>query len=83
LPRRLALISALDDARIFLLPPSELVQRASGRDRDYGPLDLDANPTPVYLALQRSLKVTGPKLRPADPPATENLPDGSFSIGWT
>ncbi len=53
------------------------------RDRDYGLLDLDANPKPVYLALQRFLKVTGPKLRPADPPVTENLPDGSFSIGWT
>ena len=56
---------------------------ASVRDRDYGLLDLDANPKPVYLALQRFLKVTGPKLRPADPPVTEDLPDGSFSIGWT
>lgn len=22
-------------------------------------------------------------MRPADPPVTEDLPDGSFSIGWT
>ena len=81
--RRLALMSALDYDRIFLFTLSDLDQRASVRDRDYGLLDLDANPKPVYLALQRFLKVTGPKLRPADPPVTENLPDGSFSIGWT
>ncbi|EML1099374.1 hypothetical protein RZ910_005807 [Pseudomonas aeruginosa] len=81
--RRLALMSALDYDRIFLFTLSDLDQRASVRDRDYGLLDLDANPKPVYLALQRFLKVTGPKLRPADPPITEDLPDGSFSIGWT
>ncbi|EVT85929.1 beta-xylosidase [Pseudomonas aeruginosa VRFPA09] len=81
--RRLALMSALDYDRIFLFTLSDLDQRASVRDRDYGLLDLDANPKPVYLALQRFLKVTGPKLRPADPPVTEDLPDGSFSIGWT
>ncbi len=74
--RRLALMSALDYDRIFLFTLSDLDQRASVRDRDYGLLDLDANPKPVYLALQRFLKVTGPKLRPADPPVTEDLPDG-------
>ncbi len=59
--RRLALMSALDYDRIFLFTLSDLDQRASVRDRDYGLLDLDANPKPVYLALQRFLKVTGPK----------------------
>ncbi|WXL24096.1 cellulase family glycosylhydrolase [Ectopseudomonas mendocina] len=81
--RRLALMSALDYDRIFLFTLSDLDHRASVRDRDYGLLDLDANPKPVYLALQRFLKVTGPKLTPADPPVAEQLPQGTFSIGWT
>lgn len=81
--RRLALMSALDFDRIFLFTLSDLDQRASVRDRDYGLLDLEANPKPVYLALQRFLKVTGPKLLPAEPPLTEDAPDGLFSIGWT
>ena len=46
--RRLALMSALDYDRIFLFTLSDLDQRASVRDRDYGLLDLDANPKPVY-----------------------------------
>ncbi|MFN2910829.1 hypothetical protein ACKUE4_25240, partial [Escherichia coli] len=61
--RRLALMSALDYDRIFLFTLSDLDQRASVRVRVSGLLDLDANPKPVYLALQRFLKVTGPKLR--------------------
>jgi beta-xylosidase len=81
--RRLALMSALDFDRIFLFTLSDLDQRASVRDRDYGLLDLDANPKPVYLALQRFLKVTGPELLPAEPPQIKGAPDGLFSIGWT
>ncbi|KRW61933.1 cellulase family glycosylhydrolase [Pseudomonas sp. TTU2014-080ASC] len=81
--RRLALMSALDYDRIFLFTLSDLDQRASVRDRDYGLIDLEGNPKPVYLALQRFLKITGPRLIPADPPVAHELPGGTFSIGWT
>jgi beta-xylosidase len=80
--RRVALMSALDYDKIFLFTLSDLDQRASVRDRDYGLLDIDTNPKPAYTALQNFLQVSGPKLIPGDPPTASQLPDGLFSIGW-
>lgn len=80
--RRIALMSALDYDRTFLFTLSDLDQRASVRDRDYGLLDLNGNPKPAYTALQNFLQVTGPKLTPADPPTAGTLPAGLFSITW-
>ncbi|KAF1028330.1 MAG: hypothetical protein GAK37_02258 [Pseudomonas sp.] len=80
--RRIALMSTQDFDRIFLFTLSDLDQRASVRDRNYGLLDLDTNPKPSYTALQNFLQVTGPKLTPGDPPAADALPNGLFSIGW-
>lgn len=81
--RRLALMSTQDYDRVFLFTLSDLDERASVRDRDYGLIDLDGQPKPVYLALQRFLRATGPRLSPAAPPRLESPPDGLFSIGWT
>lgn len=80
--RRLALMSALDYDRIFLFALSDLDSRASARDQHYGLLDLQGKPKPVYLALQRFLKVTGPRLQPAQPPRLSNPPGDLYSIAW-
>ncbi|MGY2293216.1 GH39 family glycosyl hydrolase [Pseudomonas sp. SDO528_S397] len=81
--RRVALMSALDFDKIFLFTLTDLDQRASVRDRNYGLLDIDTNPKPSYTALQNFLQVTGPKLIPGDPPTADSLPNGVFSIGWS
>ncbi|KAF1011718.1 MAG: hypothetical protein GAK32_00667 [Pseudomonas fluorescens] len=81
--RRIALMSAQDFDRTFLFTLSDLDQRASVRDRNYGLLNLDANPKPSYTALKNFLQVTGPRLIPGDPPAASSSPDGLFSIGWS
>lgn len=80
--RRLALMSALDFDRIFLFNLSDLDARASVRDQSYGLLDLNGNPKPVYTALKNFLRVTGPKLSPADPPAFANAPRDLYSVAW-
>lgn len=80
--RRLALMSALDYDKVFLFALSDLDSRATARDQHYGLLDLQGKPKPVYLALQRFLKLTGPRLEPADAPALQAVPDDLFSIGW-
>ncbi|MDE1167650.1 MAG: cellulase family glycosylhydrolase [Pseudomonas sp.] len=81
--RRLALMSAMDFQRIFLFNLADLDARASPRDQYYGLLDLDGNPKPVYNALQNFLKVSGPRLEPADGPALSGAPDDLFSVAWT
>ena len=81
--RRLALMSTLDFDRIFLFTLSDLDTRASVRDRNYGLLDLDAQPKPAYLALQRFLAITGPRLEPADAPTLTDPPSGLIGIAWT
>lgn len=80
--RRLALMSALDYDQIFLFALSDLDSRASARDQHYGLLDLQGKPKPVYLALQRFLKITGPRLQPAQPPRLSNPPGDLYSIAW-
>lgn len=80
--RRLALMSALDYDRIFLFALSDLDSRASARDQHYGLLRLDGTPKPVYLALQRFLALTGPRLVPETPPTLAQAPDDLYSIAW-
>lgn len=80
--RRLALMSALDYDRIFLFALSDLDGRASVRDQHYGLLRLDGSPKPVYLALQRFLALTGPRLIPVAPPTLAWAPDALYSIAW-
>ena len=80
--RRLALMSALDFQRIFLFNLSDLDARATARDQAYGLLDLQANPKPVYTALQRFLQITGPRLTPADPPAVSSVPRDLYAVSW-
>ncbi|KTB71447.1 MULTISPECIES: cellulase family glycosylhydrolase [Pseudomonas] len=81
--RRLALMSAMDFQRIFLFNLSDLDERASARDQGYGLLDLQASPKPVYTALQNFLKITGPRLQPAEPPAVSRVPDDLYAVPWT
>ncbi|WP_122379457.1 cellulase family glycosylhydrolase, partial [Pseudomonas coronafaciens] len=81
--RRLALMSALDFQRIFLFNLSDLDERASARDQGYGLLDLQAGPKPVYTALQNFLKITGPRLKPADPPAVSAVPGDLYAVPWS
>ena len=81
--RRLALMSALDFQRIFLFNLSDLDERASARDQGYGLLDLQANPKPVYTALQNFLNITGPRLEPAAPPTVSTVPNDLFAVPWT
>jgi beta-xylosidase len=81
--RRLALMSALDYDRIFLFALSDLDSRASARDQHYGLLDLQGNPKPAYLALQRFLTISGPSLEPSDPPQLAANVDDLYSIAWT
>lgn len=81
--RRLALMSAMDFQRIFLFNLSDLDERASARDQGYGLLDLQASPKPVYTALQNFLKITGPRLLPAEPPAVSSVPDDLYAVPWT
>ncbi|MDH1282224.1 beta-xylosidase [Pseudomonas chengduensis] len=80
--RRLALMSTQDFDRVFLFTLNDLDARASVRDRDYGLLDLEGKPKPVYLALQRFLAITGPRLAPAEPPQIQGTVDGLYSIAW-
>jgi len=80
--RRLALMSALDYDRIFLFTLSDLDSRASARDQHYGLLRLDGSPKPVYLALQRFLTLTGPRLLPEAPPQLVDAPEDLYSIAW-
>jgi len=80
--RRLALMSALDYDKIFLFALSDLDQRAGARDRRYGLLDEAGNPKPVYVALQRLMTLTGPRLAPGKPPAFSGAPPGMVSIAW-
>lgn len=81
--RRLALMSAMDFQRVFVFNLSDLDARASPRDQFYGLLDLEANPKPVYVALQRFFNVTGPRIEPADAPAISNAPPDLYNMGWT
>lgn len=81
--RRLALMSALDYDRVFLFNLSDLDARASVRDQSYGLLDLDGQPKPVFHALKNFLKVTGPRLEPAEPPAFAKAPKDLYSVAWT
>ncbi|OHC26437.1 MAG: beta-xylosidase [Pseudomonadales bacterium RIFCSPLOWO2_12_59_9] len=81
--RRLALMSALDYDKVFLFALSDLDSRAGGRDQHYGLLDLQGQPKPVYLALQRFLEISGPRLEPAEPPQLSELPNDLYSISWT
>lgn len=80
--RRLAMMSTMDYQRIFLFNLSDLDQRASVRDRNYGLLDLDGEPKPVYTALKNFFDVTGPTLQPADPPPATSMPADLFAIAW-
>ena len=81
--RRLALMSALDYDKVFLFALSDLDSRASARDQHYGLLDLQGQPKPVYLALQRFLQISGPRLQPADAPQLSALPNDLYAISWT
>ncbi|WP_439850932.1 cellulase family glycosylhydrolase [Pseudomonas syringae] len=81
--RRLAMMSAMDFQRIFLFNLSDLDERASARDQGYGLLDLQANPKPVYTALQNFLTITGPRLLPADAPAVSRVPDDLYAVPWS
>lgn len=81
--RRLALMSALDYDKLFLFALSDLDSRASARDQHYGLLDLQGKPKPVYLALQRFLQISGPRLQPADAPQLSALPNDLYAISWT
>lgn len=81
--RRLALMAALDYDRVFLFTLSDLDARASVRDRRYGLLRENGEPKPVYHALQRFLKASGPRLEPDVPPQVEGgVPKGLVSIAW-
>lgn len=75
-------MSTQDFDRVFLFTLNDLDARASVRDRDYGLLDLEGKPKPVYLALQRFLAITGPRLAPAEPPQIQNKVDGLYSVAW-
>lgn len=81
--RRVALMSALDYDRIFLFALSDLDTRASARDQHYGLLDLNGEPKLAYLALQRFLQISGPRLEPADPPRIQGAPADLYTIAWT
>ncbi|MCQ9426120.1 cellulase family glycosylhydrolase [Pseudomonas sp. LJDD11] len=81
--RRLALMSTMDYQRIFLFNLSDLDERATARDQGYGLVDLQGNPKPVYLALQNFLKITGPRLLPADPPAVSSVPRDLYAVSWS
>lgn len=81
--RRLALMATQDYDRVFLFTLNDLDARASVRDQDYGLLDLEGQPKPVYLALQRFLQRTGPSLKPEAPPQLDATVDGLYSIAWT
>lgn len=81
--RRLALMATQDYDRVFLFTLNDLDARASVRDQDYGLLNLDGQPKPVYLALQRFLQRTGPSLKPEMPPQLEATVDDLYSIAWT
>lgn len=81
--RRLALMSALDYDKLFLFALSDLDSRASARDQHYGLLDLQGKPKPVYMALQRFLQISGPRLQPADAPQLSALPNDLYAISWT
>lgn len=81
--RRLALMAALDYDRVFLFTLSDLDKRASARDQHYGLLRENGEPKPVYHALQRFLRISGPRLEPEAPPKVEGgLPQGLVSIAW-
>lgn len=80
--RRLALMSALDFDRIFLFALADLDSRATARDQHYGLLDQQGQPKPVYLALQRFLTISGPRLQPSQPPRLSTTPDDLYSIAW-
>lgn len=80
--RRLALMSALDYDKVFLFALSDLDNRAGARDRRYGLLDEGAKPKPVYIAVQRMLQLTGPRISPGKPPALAAVPPGLISIAW-
>jgi beta-xylosidase len=81
--RRLALMAALDYDRIFLFTLSDLDKRATARDQHYGLLRENGDPKPVYFALQRFLKVCGPRIEPGAPPAiVGDKPEGLIGIAW-
>lgn len=81
--KRLALMAALDYDRIFLFTLGDLDARAGTRDRRYGLLTESGEPKAVYTALANFLKITGPRLEPADaPPLRAGPTDGLVSIGW-
>ncbi|WP_407310149.1 beta-xylosidase [Pseudomonas sp. nanlin1] len=81
--RRIALMSAQNYQRIFLFALSDLDDRATVRDREYGLLDLNGDPKPVYDALARLLDITGPRLLPGRTPKLIAPPDDLFSVAWT
>lgn len=81
--RRLALMSTQDYQRIFLFALSDLDKRATVRDRDYGLLDLNGEPKPVYQALARFLEITGPTLTPGTTPVLSGAPNTLYSVAWT
>lgn len=81
--KRLALMATQDFDRIFLFTLSDLDKRAGVRDRRYGLLRENGQPKPVYHALQRFLKISGPRLAPAEPVRVAGgLPAGLVSINW-
>ncbi len=80
--RRLALMSALDYDKVFLFALSDLDSRAGARDRRYGLLDEGAAPKPVYVAVQRMLQLTGPRITPGKAPTLAAVPPGLISIAW-
>jgi beta-xylosidase len=80
--RRVALMSALDYDKVFLFALSDLDQRATPRDREYGLLDLQGRPKPVFHALRRFFASTGPRLEPVDAPMADNPPASLIAIPW-
>lgn len=81
--RRLALMAALDYDRVFLFTLSDLDKRASVRDQRYGLLRENGEPKPVYFALQRFLKICGPRIEPGTPLViVGDQPEGLISIAW-
>ncbi|MBK8973750.1 MAG: hypothetical protein IPM37_21235 [Hahellaceae bacterium] len=75
-------MTALDFDRVFLFALSDLDERATIRDRSYGLLDIRGQPKPVYHALSRFLRLTGPHLTPAKAPVLANAPADLISVSW-
>lgn len=80
--RRLALMSAMSFQRIFLFGLSDNNLPLPARDRNFGLLDLNGDPKPVYTALKNFLQITGPSLQPDSLPPMIAIPEDLYAVPW-